>query len=47
MALIDFDAAKAALVGFRDELKRLKCYRSSGTVERYITRLLDVESVEA
>jgi len=47
MALIDFDAAKAALVDFRDELKRLKCYRSAGTVERCITKLLDVESVEA
>ena len=39
MALIDFDAAKAALVDFRDELKRLKCYRSSGTVERCISKI--------
>lgn len=47
MALIDFDAAKAALTAFRDELKRLKRYKSAGTVERCISKLLDVESVEA
>ena len=46
MALIDFDAAKAALVAFRDEYRESGCKKSAGIVERCIDRLFEVECVE-
>lgn len=46
MVMIDFDKAKKSLEDFRDELKKLKCHKSAGTVQRCIDRLEEQEPKE-